>query len=93
MDRLKNKHIRGTVNIRYQGKKVREDRLRWFGLIKRRNSGYIGRRMLEMDLPGRRKSERPKRRFLDVVKEHMQVVGLDVEDRVRWKWMICCCNL
>ncbi|MCY0699101.1 hypothetical protein OVX40_29055, partial [Klebsiella pneumoniae] len=50
----------------------------------RRDMSYIGRRMLRMELPGRRKRGRPERRFMDVVKEDMQVVGLkevDVEDR------------
>ena len=32
---------------------------------------YIGRRMMEMELPGKRKRGRPKRRFLDVVKKDM----------------------
>ena len=61
MDRMK-KSIMGTARVRHPG--VREARLRWFGCI--------GRRMLEMELPGRRKRERPKRRFLDVVKEDKQ---------------------
>ncbi|KAI5619805.1 hypothetical protein C0J50_20571 [Silurus asotus] len=50
----------------------------WF---KRRDTGYIGRRI---EPPGRRKRGRPKRSFMDVVKEDMQVVLLeekDVEDR------------
>ncbi|KAI5098696.1 serine/threonine-protein kinase D2 [Silurus meridionalis] len=51
---------------------------------KRRDMGYISRRMLRMGPPGRRKKGRPRRRFMDVVREDMQVVGLkeaDVEDR------------
>ena len=31
--------------------------------------------MMEMELPGKRKRGRPKRRFLDVVKEDMAEVG------------------
>ena len=31
--------------------------------------------MMEMELPGKRKRGRPKRRFLDVVKEDMEEVG------------------
>ena len=27
---------------------------RWFGHVQRRDSGYIGRRMLDIELPGRR---------------------------------------
>ena len=62
------------------GEKLREARLRWFGHAQRRDSGDIGRRMLEMELPGRRPRGRPKRRFMDAVKEDMKVVGVRVED-------------
>ncbi|KAI5093161.1 hypothetical protein C0J45_17552, partial [Silurus meridionalis] len=56
--------------------KVREVRLRWFGHVQRRDMGYISRRMLRMETPGRRKRGRPRRRFMDVVREDMQVVGV-----------------
>ncbi|KAK4319382.1 hypothetical protein Pmani_009666 [Petrolisthes manimaculis] len=54
----------------------------------RRDGEYVGRRMLEMDPPGRRKRGRPKRRFMDAVKEDIRMVGVteeDVEDRARWR--------
>ena len=51
-----------------------------FGHLQRRDSGYIGRRMLEMELPGRSCRGRPKRRFMDAVREDMQVAGVRVED-------------
>ena len=38
---------------------------------------------------------RPKRRFMDAVKEDMQVVGVRVEDtknRLKWKTVIRCGN-
>ena len=56
-----------------------------------RNCEYIGRRMLKLELPGRRPRERPKRRFRDIMKEHMMLVGAreeDAEDLVRWKLLI-----
>ncbi|KAI5086820.1 trafficking protein particle complex subunit 11 isoform X1, partial [Silurus meridionalis] len=34
--------------------------------------GYISRRMLRMEPPGRKKRGRPRRRFMDVVREDMQ---------------------
>ena len=64
-----------------------------FGHVQRRDSGHIGRRMLEMELPGRRQRGWPKRRFMDAVKENMQVVGVSVEDtenRLKWKAVIPC---
>ena len=35
--------------------------------------------MLEMELPGKRRRGRPKRIYMDAVKEDMQVVGVKVE--------------
>ena len=75
------------------GEKAREARLRWFGLVRRKDDGCIGRRMLRMELPGKRKRGRPKGRFMDAVKEDMAVVEVteeDTEDRNKWRWKICC---
>ena len=44
--------------------------------MSRGETGTIGRRMLSLELPGRRPRGRPKRRFMDVVKEDMKVVGV-----------------
>ena len=67
--------------------------MRWFGHVQRRDSGDIGRTMLEMELPGRRRRGWTKRRFMDAVKEDMQIVRLgDTENRVKWKTVIRCGN-
>ena len=83
-DKIRNEHIRSTVKVERLEMKMMEDRLRWYGYVMRRDQEYVGRKMMEMDLPGKRKRGRPKRRFLDVVKEDMGEVGAketDVEDR------------
>ena len=54
MDRIRKEHIRGRAQVGRFGDEVREARLRWFGHVQRRNTEYIGRRMLEMELPGKR---------------------------------------
>ena len=59
----------------------------------RRDQEYVGRKMMEMELPGKRKRGRTKRRFLDVVKEDRGEVGvkeMNVEDRKVWRMMILC---
>ena len=79
-----------------KGDKVREARLRWYsiwGHVKRRDQGYIGKRMLGMRIPGRRKRGRPKRRYMDAVGENMRVVGVtedDTGDRAVWRRLIRC---
>ena len=73
MDEIKNEFIRGNVHVRQIGDKVREARLMWYGHVQRQNAEYIGKRMLCLELPGKRRKGRPKTRFMDVVREDMQV--------------------
>ena len=77
------------------GEETREARLRWYGLVRRKDDGYIGRRMLWMELPGNRKRGRPKGRFMDVVKEdiaEVEVTEEDTEGRNHWGRKIRCGN-
>ena len=87
-DKIRNEYIRGTVKIEWYGMKMREGRLRWYGHVMRRDQEYVGRKMMEMELPGKRKRARSKRRFLHEVKEDMGDVGTketDIEDRTVWR--------
>ena len=46
-----------------------------------------------MELPGKMNRGRPKKGFMDVVKEDMaevEVTEEDTEDRSNWKWKIRC---
>ena len=93
MDKIRNEYIRGTAQVGKFGEKTREARLRWYGHLRRKDDGYIGRRMLRMELPGKRKRGRPKRRFMDVVKEDMaevEVTEEDTVDRRNWRKKIRC---
>ena len=70
-DKVRNEYIRGTVKVERLGMKMREGRLRWYGHVMRRDQEYVGKKVMEMELPGKRKRRRPKRKFLEVVKEDM----------------------
>ena len=70
-DKIRNEFISGTVKVERLGMKMRKGKLRWYGHVMRRDQEYVGRKMMEMKLPGKRKRGRPKRRILDVVKEDM----------------------
>ena len=86
-DKIRNEHIRSTVKVEQLGMKM------WYGHVMRRDQEYVGRKITEMELPGKRRRGRPKRRFLDAVKEDMEEVGVketDVKDRKMWRMMIRC---
>ena len=59
-DKIRNKHIRSTVKVERLGMKMREGRLRWYGHVMRRDQENVGRKMMKMELPGKRKRGRPK---------------------------------
>ena len=43
--------------------KMREGKLKWYEHVVRTAQEYVGRKMMEMELPGKRKRERPKKNF------------------------------
>ena len=61
-DKIKNEYVRGTAEIANLEDKLRNAKRRWYGHVKRREEGCVGKRMMEMAGPGRRKRERPRRR-------------------------------
>ena len=90
-NKIRNEYIRDTVKVEQLGMKMREGRLRWYGHVMRRDQEYVGRRVMKMELPKKRKKGRPKRRFVDVVKEDMGKVGArekDIENRTLWRSII-----
>ena len=87
-DKIRNDYVRGTTKIAKLGDKLRNARLRWYGDVKRRE-GYVGKTMMEMAVPGRRKRGRPRRRCMDLPREDMERVGAKEGDEVnREKWKI-----
>ena len=92
-DKIRNEHIRSTIKVERLGMKMREGRLRWYGDVMSIDQEYVEKKMMKMKLPGKRRRGRPKRRFVDVVKEDMGEVGAketDIEDRKAWRMMEHC---
>ena len=58
--------------------------------VRRKDDVYSGRRMLRMELPGKRTQGRPKTKFMDALRESMAVTEEDTEDRTEWRWNIRC---
>ena len=71
-DKIRNEHIRSIVKVEQLGMKMSEGRLRWYGHVMRRDQEYVGRKMMEMELPGKRKRGRPKRRFFRCCKRRYE---------------------
>ena len=46
-DKIRNEYVRGNAKIAKLGDKLRNARLRWYGHVKRREVGYVGKRMTE----------------------------------------------
>ena len=78
----KNEYVRGTAKIAKLGDKFWNARLRWYGHVKRREKDYLGKRMMEMAVAGKRKRGRPRRRWMDLVREDMERIGAREEDEV-----------
>ena len=84
LDRIRNERIWGTIKVTEISKKVQERRLQWYGHTMRKDEDYVGKRAMEVQVPGRRNRVRPKRRWLDSVK-------VDLKEKVLrrkvWKGM------
>ena len=74
-DKIRNEYVRGTAKITKLGDKLWNARLRWYRHVKRREEDYVGKRMMEMAVPGRRKRGRPRKKWMDLVREDMERVG------------------
>ena len=60
---------------------------------RKREEGYVRKRMMEMAVPGKRKRGRPRRRWVDLAREDMERVGTregDEVDREKWRILLRC---
>ena len=90
LDRIRNERIRGTTKVGEISKKVQESRLKWYGHVLRREDEYVGKRVMVMEVPGKRIG-RPKRRWLDSIGNDLSERELsreDAQDRAKWRRLI-----
>ena len=93
LDKVRNTLIRGTTKVTSMSNKIRESRLRWYGHVMRQDHTAACRSSLEMEVLGVRSRGRPKRRWMDAVREDFRELRLDeemVRDRTLWKRSIHC---
>ena len=92
MDRIRNEVIRDLVQVAPIEEKMRENRLRWFGHVKRWSMDDPVRRCERANIPrGKRGRSRPKKSLDEVIREDLKVVGLSedlAQDRRLWRDII-----
>ena len=73
LDRIRNERIRGTTKV---GEiwKVQESRLKWYGYVLRKEDEYVGKRVMMMEVSGKRRRARPKRRWLDNIRNDLSEI-------------------
>ena len=82
--------MRGKTKVGENTNKVQERRFKWYGHVMRREEHYVGRRAMVMKVQWRRKRGRPKRRWLDKVKDDIIDNGLSADvvyARATWRRM------
>ena len=75
----------GTVKVKQLGMKIRKGKRRWYRHIMRKDYEYLKRSVMEIELLGKRKRGRTKRRFPYVMKEDVRELGAmekDIENRM-----------
>ena len=75
MDRIRNERIRGSTKVGEISMKVQESRLKWYGYVLRREDEYVGKIVMVMAVPGKRRIGRPKRRWLDSIRNELSEGG------------------
>ena len=96
MDRIPNARIRELCGVR-KGlhERIDESVLRWFGHVERMERDRIAKRVYVGECAGSRSEGRPRKRWIDTVKECLKKRGLDirqakrmVQDRSEWRGFV-----
>ena len=98
-DRLKNERIRADLSVKPLLREIEENKLRWYGHVKRMDEERLAKRYLEWKPQGKRPVGRPRKRWIDGVGEALERRGTclrDVEerrtyeDRDNWRDVVKC---
>jgi hypothetical protein len=90
MDKVQNKHIRGSMKVTPIEGKIKEARMRWYGHVMRRDDDHIVRKTLDIQ-ENRRGRERPHPTWRATVEKDMREQNLEqatVQDRRSWRLMM-----
>ena len=87
-DKIRNENIRGTTRVVQASKTITEKRLKWYGHVRRMKYEHIVRRMLDVDIPWKRRRGRPNLRWKEACKRDMTEVDLKEDkttNRAAWR--------
>ena len=62
-------------------KKVQESKLKWYGHVLRREEEYVGKRVMVIEVPGKIRRGKPKRKLLDNIRNDLSERELSGEER------------
>ena len=89
---MRNEDIRTKIGVASIEKKMRENRLRWFGHVRRRPTDAPVRRVEHINLGQvKRAQERPKKTWMEVIRQDIEAKGLSEGiflDRNEWRKLI-----
>ena len=71
LGRIRNERIRGAMKVGEISNKVQESRLKGYGHVLRKEDEYVGKRVMGMEVPGKRRRGRPKQRWLDSIRNDL----------------------
>ena len=76
----------GRTKVGETSKKVQESRLKWYGHVLRREDEYVGKRVMAMEVQGKRRRGRQKRRWLDNIRNDLSERELSGEKAHKTKF-------
>ena len=88
LDRVTNVDVRKTLGVAPIQDKMKEARLRWYGHVIRSEDDSVAKTALVLSPDGKRPRGRPKKRWLDQIKEDMREANVtkeDAMDRAKWR--------
>ena len=95
MDRIRNQEFRNKLGVASISAKMCENRLRWFGHVKRKTFDVPVRRIISIIVEGERSRGKPRRTWDKQIKVDLHELHLSVDlsrDRVSWRRLIHALN-